>query len=113
MSSRSYQLMGILPSFRQFIAYRRVSTGRQGRDGIGLDGQRAAINSFVRDCRGVLVEDYYDVATGERYWISGCKKRGDDRLYGGVTPIDEDVREEYWTTIRGQPGRTGEKVVRC
>ncbi|MEA2736137.1 MAG: hypothetical protein QOE14_2588, partial [Humisphaera sp.] len=32
--------------------------------------------------------NYFDVDTGEAYWISGCKKRGGDRLYGGVTEID-------------------------
>lgn len=49
--------------------------------------------------------NYFDVETGERYWISGPKKDGTDRLYGERLPteIDEDVREEYWTTIRGEP----------
>jgi hypothetical protein len=49
--------------------------------------------------------NYFDVASGEYYWISGCKKDGSDRLYGERVPIaiDDDVREEYWTEIRGQP----------
>jgi hypothetical protein len=48
--------------------------------------------------------NYFDVATGEHFWISGCKKRGGDRLYGGTVDIDDDVREAYWTVIREQPG---------
>ena len=46
-----------------------------------------------------------EVETGEEYWISGCKKNGNDTLYGGniPIPIDEDAREEYWTTIRNMP----------
>jgi hypothetical protein len=48
--------------------------------------------------------NYFDVETGDEFWISGCKKRGGDQLYGGVVEIDEDVREEYWTSIRGMPG---------
>jgi len=44
--------------------------------------------------------NYYDIATGEEFWISGCKKDGTDRLYAGSTKIDEDVKEEYWNTIR-------------
>lgn len=46
--------------------------------------------------------NYYDVDTGDEYWISGCRKDGCDRLYGERLPIeiDEDVREEYWTQIR-------------
>ncbi len=49
--------------------------------------------------------NYFDVETGDHYWISGCRKDGADRLYGEHLPveIDEDVREEYWTKIRGQP----------
>lgn len=49
--------------------------------------------------------NYFDVETLERYWISGCRKDGADRLYGERLPIDidDDVREEYWTAIRQQP----------
>ena len=47
--------------------------------------------------------NYFEVGTGEYYWISGPKKNGQDRLYGGRegTAIDEDVQEEYWSRIRG------------
>ena len=49
--------------------------------------------------------NYYEVRTGDEYWISGCKKEGSNRLYGERIPveIDEDVRVEYWTQIRGKP----------
>ena len=47
--------------------------------------------------------NYVDVETGELYWISGCKKKGDDTLYPGIVEIDEDVREEYWLQIRNLP----------
>jgi hypothetical protein len=54
--------------------------------------------------------NYFDVESGESYWISGPKRNGRDRLYGGASvPIDEDVREEYWMTIRKQPERVDEK----
>lgn len=54
--------------------------------------------------------NYHDVATGEQYWISGPKRDGSDRLYGERVPveIDDDVREEYWTEVRGEPKRTRE-----
>ena len=57
--------------------------------------------------------NYYDVDTGEDYWISGPKREGGDALYGGSAPIeiDEDVREEYWQAIRRQPNRVHEGVV--
>jgi hypothetical protein len=47
--------------------------------------------------------NYFDVATGEEYWISGCRKDGTDRLYAGAVEIDEDTAEEYWREIRGEP----------
>ena len=54
--------------------------------------------------------NYVCEETGERYWISGPKKRGGDALYSTniTTKIDEDVREEYWTEIRKQPERKNE-----
>ena len=56
--------------------------------------------------------NYHDVETGEGYWISGPKKDGSDRYYWAKkapVSIDEDVREEYWTTIRNSPERVKEK----
>jgi len=56
--------------------------------------------------------NYYNVETGEDYWISGPKRDGGDALYGGSSPIkiDDDVREEYWRFIRRQPRRIHERV---
>ncbi len=56
--------------------------------------------------------NYYDLESGEDYWISGPKKDGSDRLYGGRSPIeiDDDVREEYWSSIRRLPGRVNDKL---
>ena len=55
--------------------------------------------------------NYYDVDSRERYWISGPKKNGEDGLYGPrPTPIDDDVREEYWTLIRKQPEKKNRKT---
>ena len=56
--------------------------------------------------------NYFDVETGDHFWISGCRQDGADRLYGERQPvaIDEDVRQGYWTEIRGKPERIGEGV---
>jgi hypothetical protein len=54
--------------------------------------------------------NFYDVETGEWYWISGPKKNGADGLYGPrPTPIDADAREEYWTRIRRQAEKKSQK----
>lgn len=44
-----------------------------------------------------------DEETGEHYWVSGAKRDGRDKLYGGLVEIDDDARVEYWTAIRQQP----------
>jgi len=50
--------------------------------------------------------NYFDIETGDKYWISGCKKDGTDALYSNKVEIDEDVWNEYWTQIRNKPEMT-------
>jgi hypothetical protein len=52
--------------------------------------------------KGGYKSNYFDVETGARFWISGPKRDGSDRLYGERLPveIDEDIREEYRREIR-------------
>jgi hypothetical protein len=60
---------------------------------------------------GGFKANFYDVDTGEHYWISGPKKNGADGLYGPrPTPIDEEVREEYWTLVRKLPDRKNRRT---
>lgn len=47
--------------------------------------------------------NYYDTETGERYWISGCRKDGRNALYNTDVEVDEDALEEYWVNIRNEP----------
>jgi len=49
--------------------------------------------------------NWFDVETGDPYWISGPHKDGRDALYAThVSPeVDADVHVEYWSTIRGLP----------
>jgi hypothetical protein len=56
--------------------------------------------------------NYYDVETGERWWISGCRRDGDDALYPLIVAIDEDVREAYWRDVRSAPSRSHEATFR-
>ena len=67
-------------------------------------------HSFERLKGAGFKSNYFDVVTGEHYWISGPKKRGGDSLYATNihAEIDEDVRTEYWTEIRNQPERIKE-----
>jgi len=52
---------------------------------------------------GGVSGNYFDVETGEEYWISGPKKNRQDRhsTGGGPVEIDEDVRVEYRKMVDG------------
>jgi len=57
--------------------------------------------------------NFFDIKTGEHYWISGCRKDGADRLYGERLPIhiDKDIQKEYWTEIRNLPEMEGTTII--
>jgi len=59
-----------------------------------------------------ICANYVEIESGDEYWISGCKRNGQDRHWAGGGPvgIDDEVREEYWTEIRKQPERAGDAL---
>ena len=57
--------------------------------------------------------NYVDVETGDRYWISGCKRDGRDALYSTTVEIDDDVALEYWLRIRNEPENRHVRAMRC
>jgi DNA invertase Pin-like site-specific DNA recombinase len=48
------------------IAYYRVSTKKQGKSGLGLEGQKSAVADHIRQHGGKLVAEYMEVETGKR-----------------------------------------------
>lgn len=81
--------------------------GRIGRVGFSKTGRTLFYQGkSFQSLKGGYKANFYDLETGEHYWISGPKKAGGDRLYGAPgVEIDEDVRQEYWSAIRGEPGK--------
>ena len=60
-----------------------------------------------RSLKGVgYKSNYVEVDSGAEYWISRPRKDGNDTLYPGIVETDDDVREEYWRTIRKLPGKS-------
>lgn len=55
---------------KQFISWRRVSTQKQGRSGLGLEAQQSMIDYFVKAEQGELIADYAEVYTGKD--LQGC-----------------------------------------
>jgi DNA invertase Pin-like site-specific DNA recombinase len=48
----------------RFVSYLRVSTQQQGRSGLGLEAQRAAVAAYVAN-RGVLLREFIEIETGK------------------------------------------------
>ena len=47
------------------VAYFRVSTKKQGKSGLGLEGQQAAVADFIRQHGGKQIGEYVEVETGK------------------------------------------------
>lgn len=48
--------------------------------------------------------NFYDVETGEWFWLSGPKRDRTDARYGPrSTPVEEDAREAYEAFLNGAP----------
>ena len=50
----------------KFVAYYRVSTKRQGRSGLGLEAQKAAVGDYLNGGRWTLVGEATEVESGKR-----------------------------------------------
>ena len=50
----------------KWVSYLRVSTERQGRSGLGLEGQRAAVADFLNGGDWQLVKEFVEVEIGKR-----------------------------------------------
>ena len=66
---------------KTLIAYYRVSTQKQGRSGLGLEAQRAAVAEFAA-AHGTIVAEFTEVESGKRddrpqleAALAACKKR--------------------------------------
>ena len=55
---------------RKFVSWRRVSTQKQGRSGLGLEAQESIIKYFVGEANGELIADFHEVYTGKN--LHGC-----------------------------------------
>ena len=55
----------MVPASMKIVSYCRVSTDKQGKSGLGLEGQQAAVADFVRQQNAILVGEYIEVETGK------------------------------------------------
>ena len=48
------------------VAYYRVSTRKQGRSGLGLDAQKAAVQAFASEAGSEVLKDFVEVESGKK-----------------------------------------------
>jgi len=81
---------------RQFVAYYRVSTQKQGRSGLGLDAQKAAVLAYIG--AGEVVASYTDIESGKRddrpeltKALMACKRTGATLVIAKLDRLSRDV----------------------
>ena len=52
-------------SSRKFVAYYRVSTQKQGLSGLGLDAQKIAVSTYLKESEWQLIDEYTEIETGK------------------------------------------------
>ncbi len=62
----SYRNEAGQPHKGSFVSYLRVSTDRQGRSGLGLEAQRAAVDAYLNGGSWRLLEEYLEVESGKK-----------------------------------------------
>jgi DNA invertase Pin-like site-specific DNA recombinase len=50
----------------KFVSYLRVSTGKQGADGLGIEAQRAAVTVYLNGGNWQLLGEFVEVESGKR-----------------------------------------------
>ena len=106
---------------RKFVSWRRVSTQKQGKSGLGLEAQKTIINFFVSEANGELIADsvmtteYVDteVEFFETYeyvvtavYDDNCEASSAPL---SVTPIPDAVQEN-WKEAKVYPNPTKDMI---
>jgi|AntDeeMinimDraft_6_1070357.scaffolds.fasta_scaffold01050_5 DNA invertase Pin-like site-specific DNA recombinase len=82
----------------QFVAYYRVSTKHQGKDGNGIKAQRASVEHFLKD-KDTLLDSFTEVESGTngnravlKEAVSKCKAEGAKLLVAKLDRLSRNVK---------------------
>jgi DNA invertase Pin-like site-specific DNA recombinase len=56
----------MIPSSGKFVTYYRVSTGKQGKSGLGIEAQRQAVKTYLNGGDWQIVGEFTEVESGKR-----------------------------------------------
>lgn len=72
-----------------------------GKGFYSKSGQSIYFNNQLFKKGSGILGNYYDIETGDEYWISGVKKNGEDRHWAGngKIMIDKSILPEYLQII--------------
>jgi len=94
---------------QKFIAYKRVSTLRQERSGLGLEGQDELISRYVSSVGGIVVDQYKETESGKlvdrpelRKALAACRKHKAVLLVGKIDRLARNVA--FVSALLEQPG---------
>lgn len=49
---------------KKYVGYFRVSSQKQGKSGLGLEGQKTMVNNFLKSNKGELINSFTEIETG-------------------------------------------------
>lgn len=83
---------------RTFVSYLRVSTDRQGRSGLGLEAQQAAIAAFLQPADKLLTPPFIEIESGKnndrpqlRMALDMCRRTGATLLIARLDRLARNV----------------------
>ncbi len=82
----------------RWVAYLRVSTERQGKSGLGIEAQRAAVNAFLNGGAWSLLSEFVEVESGKRNdrpmlaeALQACRMTGATLLIAKLDRLSRDA----------------------
>jgi DNA invertase Pin-like site-specific DNA recombinase len=82
----------------KWVSYLRVSTGRQGRSGLGLEAQRKAVDDFLNGGRWRLIKEFVEVESGKKSdrpvlaeAIKACRVHGAKLVIAKIDRLSRDA----------------------
>ena len=82
----------------KYVSYLRVSTGKQGRSGLGLEAQRAAVEVWLNGGRWKLVDEIIEIESGRSHRnrpeltraLEACRRYGAKLIISRLDRLSRD-----------------------